>query len=68
MQDLHDVPAGRADWITDNPAAAARDFAASHPEFELAVPAWRFNKSKLRAGTTYWPDAWLRRRSQVWLR
>jgi cephalosporin hydroxylase len=62
MQDLHDVPRGRADWRDDNPAAAARDFAARHPEFTLDPPAWEFNESDLDRPITGWPDAWLRRR------
>lgn len=61
MQDLHEVPRGTREWVTDNPAAAAREFAASHPEFELAQPAWPFNESQLTDNITYWPDAWLRR-------
>jgi cephalosporin hydroxylase len=62
MQDLHDVPRGTAAWGDDNPAAAAREFAAAHPEFTLGQPAWPFNESKLDRNITYWPDAWLRRR------
>lgn len=62
MQDVHDVPRGRPEWRGDNPAAAARDFAAAHPEFELVTPPWRFNESELDRPITGWPDAWLRRR------
>ena len=61
MEFLHDVPRGHAGWITDNPSAAARDFAARHPEFVLEQPAWPFNESQLRENITHWPDAWLRR-------
>jgi cephalosporin hydroxylase len=61
MELLHDVPRGQAGWITDNPSAAARDFAARHPEFVLEQPAWPFNESQLRENITHWPDAWLRR-------
>jgi cephalosporin hydroxylase len=61
MQDLHDVPRGTPAWRTDNPAAAAREFAAAHPEFVLAQPPWPFNESQLTRNITYWPDAWLRR-------
>ena len=38
MRDLHDVPGGDASWKTDNPATAAEDFAARHPEFALETP------------------------------
>ena len=63
MRDLHDVPRGRAEWRDDNPAAAAGEFAASHPEFSLGPPAWRFNESGLERPVTCWPSAWLRRRT-----
>jgi len=62
MWDLHDVPGGRPEWATDNPAAAAREFAAAHPEFVLEDPPLPFNESLLSARVTHWPHAWLRRR------
>jgi cephalosporin hydroxylase len=61
MRDLHDVPRGAAEWTDDHPAAAAHDFARTHPEFVLEQPAWPFNESKLKRNITHWPDAWLRR-------
>ena len=61
MRDLTDVPRGAAHWDKDNPANAARDFAAAHSEFELGEPAWPFNESELTGNITHWPDAWLRR-------
>lgn len=63
MYDLHDVPRGSPDWIDDNPAAAAVEFAAAHPQFELEQPQWPFNESSLHANITHWPQAWLRRKS-----
>lgn len=62
MRDLGDVPGGETAWATDNPARAAIEFAARHPEFELRPPAWQPNASRLRQNITYWPDAWLWRR------
>ncbi len=61
MQDLADVPRGNPSWDRDNPARAARDFAAAHPEFVLEQPPWPFNESALHNNITHWPDAWLRR-------
>ena len=61
MQDLHDVPRGEPDWMWNNPAAAAREFAARHPEFVIEQPAWPFNESPLTTNITHWPSAWLRR-------
>ena len=61
MRDLYDVPRGRPEWASDNPAAAAADFARRHPEFVLEQPAWPFNESELSENITHWPGAWLRR-------
>ncbi len=63
MEVLHDVPRGQPDWKDDNPAAAAREFAAAHPEFEIVQPEWDFNESDLDRNLTGWPDAWLRRKA-----
>ena len=62
MYDLHDVPRGSSSWQWDNPAAAAEEFAQSHPEFVLEQPKWPFNESELKSNITHWPGAWLRRR------
>lgn len=62
MREVYDVPRGTASWEWDHPAAAAAEFAAAHPEFELVQPEWPFNESDLRRNITHWPDAWLRRR------
>jgi cephalosporin hydroxylase len=59
---VHDAPHGRPEWASDNPAEAAIEFAASHPEFGLEEPAWRFNESHLDRTITAWPSAWLRRK------
>lgn len=61
MHDLHDVPRGKAEWATDNPTWAARDFSVKHPEFVIEQPAWPFNESELDKNVTHWPDAWLKR-------
>lgn len=61
MQYLTDVPRGHETWGNDNPAAAARDFAARHSEFVLEQPEWPFNESELGKNVTHYPDAWLRR-------
>ena len=61
MEVLHDVPRGEPGWKNDNPAAAAREFAALHPEFVLEYPSWSFNESQLDKVITGWPSAWLKR-------
>jgi cephalosporin hydroxylase len=62
MQDLHDVPRGKPEWNDDNPAAAAREFAAKNPQFALVQPPWVFNESDLSENITHWPDSWLLKR------
>jgi cephalosporin hydroxylase len=61
MRDVYDVPRGAPGWLTDNPAQAAEDFAARHPEFVIESPAWRFNESDLDRNITAWPSAWLKK-------
>lgn len=61
MKDLHDVPRGEPGWKEDHPEAAAREFAAAHPEFVIEQPAWPFNESELTENITHWPGAYLRR-------
>ena len=61
MQDLYDVPRGKPEWINDNPAEAAIEFAQSHPDFVIEQPSWVFNESKLNKNITHWPGAWLRK-------
>ena len=61
MKELADVPGGEPEWTLDNPAAAADEFAASHPEFEPGQPPWLFHDSELAENVTYWPRGWLRR-------
>jgi cephalosporin hydroxylase len=61
MRDLWDAPRGDPSWKTDNPAQAAREFVAAHPQFVIETPAWRFNESALERPITGWPDAWVRR-------
>ena len=61
MEILHDVPRGTPGWDNDNPSAAAREFAAAHPDFLLEQPAWPWQENELTQNITHWPDAWLRR-------
>ncbi|WP_372426082.1 cephalosporin hydroxylase family protein [Salinarimonas chemoclinalis] len=61
MREVADAPRGKPEWVDDNPAAAAEDFAARRPDFALATPAWRFNESPLDRPITGWPSAWLKR-------
>ena len=62
MRDVCDAPRGEPGWRVDNPAHAAEDFAAAHPEFIVEPPRWMFNESGLDRNITAWPSAWLRKR------
>jgi cephalosporin hydroxylase len=62
MQDLYDVPRGKSEWVTNNPAEAAIEFAQNHPNFVIEEPTWAFNESELDKNITHCPDAWLLRR------
>lgn len=61
MQSLTDTPWGKPEWVDDNPAAAAREFAAAHPEFVIQRPLALFGEEHVVEALTYWPDAWLYR-------
>ncbi len=61
MRDVVGVPRAGEGWETDNPANAAEDFAARHPEFVIEQPEWPFNESTLSKNVTHYPSAWLRR-------
>ena len=61
MESLTDTPWGKPEWVDDNPAAAAREFAATHPEFVIRRPRALFGEEHVVEALTYWPDAWLYR-------
>ncbi len=61
MRDLADLPRGMPEWKSDNPFAAATEFAARHPEFLQQDPPWLFHDGDLTENVTYWPGAWLKR-------
>ncbi len=61
MEFLYDVPRGKPEWEDDNPASAAREFAAAHSNFVIDNPKPEFNESELDRTLTHWPDAWLKR-------
>jgi cephalosporin hydroxylase len=61
MRDLADVPGGQAEWISDNPLAAADEFAAIHPEFRRPRPGQSSRNGDIAQHVTYWPGAWLER-------
>jgi cephalosporin hydroxylase len=61
MERLTDTPNGDTGWALDNPAEAAREYHAAHPEFALRRPAALFGDEKTLDNLTYLTDAWLHR-------
>lgn len=61
MQFLAATPMGRREWEWDNPAAAAREYAASRPDFVIERPTALYRDDRVIQELTYWPDAWLLR-------
>lgn len=61
MRDVVGVPRAGEGWETDNPANAAEDFVAKHPEFVIEQPEWPFNESTLTKNVTHYPSAWIKR-------
>ena len=61
MQSLTDTPYGNKAWEQDNPAMAAREFVASHPEFVIERPKALFGDQYIIESMTFWPDAWIKR-------
>jgi cephalosporin hydroxylase len=61
MQDAALTPRGDSSWKWDNPAEAAREFAARHPEFREEQPPWLFHDGPLAENVSYWRGGWLKR-------
>ena len=61
MGQVTGAPRSDADWDWNNPTAAAREFAGSHPDFVIEEPAFPFNEGVVKERVTYWPDAYLKR-------
>jgi cephalosporin hydroxylase len=61
MKYLADQDRAKPEWTWDNPANAAEEFAAKHPEFQIEQPKWLFSESPLQKNITYGPSAYLKR-------
>jgi len=59
---IYDTPRGVPEWRTDNPATAAEEFAARHPELVLEPPAPPFDERSAPVEVTHWGGGWPRRR------
>jgi cephalosporin hydroxylase len=61
MGEVAGGPRTSPDWTTNNPAQAAREFAAENPRFVIEEPSFAFNEGVVRGWVTYWPDGFLKR-------
>jgi cephalosporin hydroxylase len=52
MEAAAHAPRAAADWATNNPNAAVREFARVHPEFTLERESFLFNESVLTEAMT----------------
>jgi len=64
LRDLRGVPGAEVYLKDGNPTEAVAEFLKIHSDFVLERPRWLFNKSQLTENVTYWPDAWLKRKSR----
>jgi cephalosporin hydroxylase len=55
------APRTSPDWTTNNPKAAAAEFAATHPELVLEEPAFLFNESAIDTAVSYFSGGFLKR-------
>ena len=63
MRQVADLPRSKPEWVTDNPIEAVHEFLAKDSRFELVEPAFPFNEGEVTNRVTYWPCAFLRRKS-----
>jgi len=63
MKYLADVPRGHPDWAQNNPLSAIDEFLRVHPDFTVEPPPCPFSESTLQTHCSYWPRAFLRRKS-----
>ena len=61
METLVGAPRSTDEWSWNNPKAAAVDYVANHPEFEIVEPEFAFNEGSVSSRVTYWPSGFLKR-------
>jgi cephalosporin hydroxylase len=62
MKDLAGAPRSDADWETNNPFTAAREFVDAHSDFAIEEPIPPFNEGLIAERTpSYWPGAFIKR-------
>jgi len=61
MAQVKGAPRTSDDWDWNNPTEAAREFAASNPNFVVEEPEFPFNEGLVKERVTYWPGAFVKR-------
>lgn len=64
MQEVVGAPRTSPDWKYNNPQQAVRIFLEENKAFELKEPDFPFNEGEIMQRVTYWPNAYLKRKSQ----
>jgi cephalosporin hydroxylase len=63
MAELCGAPRSKSDWCWNNPLGAIESFLQENTNFSLEEPAFPFNEGAVTGRVTYWPRAYLRRKS-----
>jgi cephalosporin hydroxylase len=63
MEEVTGAPRTQPDWTWNNPKRAAIEFVRSNPEFQIEEPAFLFNESDISERVTYWPSAFIKRKT-----
>lgn len=64
MKQVTGAPRTQDDWSWNNPLSAIEEFLANHINFECVEPIWPFNEGLIQERITYWPRAYLRRKTE----
>ena len=63
MEAVAGAPRTEPDWTWNNPKAAVAAFVAGDSRFAIEEPPFPFNEGAVTERVTYWPSAYVRRRS-----
>ena len=63
MEVVAGAPRTEPDWTWNNPKAAVAAFIAEDPRFAVEEPPFPFNEGAVTERVTYWPSAYVKRRS-----
>ena len=63
MAQVAGAPRSAPDWSWNNPIEAKKLFLEKHSEFVEEEPAFPFNESMVNERVTYWPQAFLKRKT-----